>query len=297
MKVEDKRVRVGDLTIRYFEAGGAPTRDTPAGAAPTGAKVLVLLHGGGVDSAALSWGQALPELAAGGGGRRVIAPDWPGFGASDRAHARLDIEFLLSFLGDFLDALGLERVSLAGLSMGGAAALGFALAKPDRVERLILVDSYGIQEKTSLYRLSCWMLKFPGLSSWSNDLMRRNRRMARAALGSILKRPGALTEEILDLALAELGRPDSGEAWYEFQLSEMGQERLRTNYLDRLDSLQPPALFIHGSRDGAVPLECARRAAAAARDARLEILEGCGHWAQRDDPRAFLAAALPFLEA
>ncbi|MBV9228981.1 MAG: alpha/beta hydrolase [Chloroflexi bacterium] len=100
---------------------------------------LVLLHGGGTDSASLSWGEVLGPLSA---HHRVFAPDWPGFGQSDKPAISYTTDYYVHYLQHLLTALGLARVVLIGLSMGGGIALNFTLNDPARVEKLVLVDAY-----------------------------------------------------------------------------------------------------------------------------------------------------------
>jgi len=124
--IEERRINVGGLTTRYFTAGneGLP---------------LVLLHG---DSAsALDWSWVLPKLGA---THQVYAPDFPGFGESAKPNRDYSLEFFKQFLGDFLDALGIERAVLVGNSLGGLISLRFALSHPEQVAALILVDSSGL---------------------------------------------------------------------------------------------------------------------------------------------------------
>src|SRR5512140_2516120 len=100
-----------------------------------GGTTVILLHGGGVDCAALSWGGFLPELAE---NYRVIAPDLPGYGETDRPDVPYSMNYYIQFLAGFLDQLGTPCATLAGISMGGGIALGFALSNPARVEKLVL---------------------------------------------------------------------------------------------------------------------------------------------------------------
>ncbi len=125
-RMEQHSVRIDGKEIVYYEAGsdGSP---------------VLLLHGGGVDSALISWNEIIPLLAE---RHRVIAPDLPGYGLSAKPKVDYTQEYYLDFLGKFLDALHLERASLAGLSLGGGLSLGFTLEHPQRVDKLILVDSY-----------------------------------------------------------------------------------------------------------------------------------------------------------
>ncbi len=76
-----------------------------------------------------------------GGSCRVFAPDLPGFGERDPMPEGWGFAECSMFLCPLLTALGLRRVSLIGLSMGGGIALGFALKAAERVERLVLIDS------------------------------------------------------------------------------------------------------------------------------------------------------------
>src|SRR5512134_3399888 len=74
---------------------------------------IVLLHGGGADSATLSWSLTVEALAQ---QHRVYAPDLPGYGDSDRPDLVYSTDYYLKFVCDLLDALELKRTSIAGLS-------------------------------------------------------------------------------------------------------------------------------------------------------------------------------------
>ena len=99
---------------------------------------LILLHGGGVDSALVSFGSALVSL---GQHRRVIAPDLPGYGETEF----LDSPFSIPWYGDWVAGLirgyGFDRVDLAGLSLGGWITLEVAINHPDVVRRVIADQS------------------------------------------------------------------------------------------------------------------------------------------------------------
>ncbi|WP_235653739.1 alpha/beta fold hydrolase [Mycolicibacter icosiumassiliensis] len=91
----------------------------------------MLLHGGGTDSAELSWGEVGPRLAA--GGFRVIAPDHPGCGKSPLPPWRVTQQRLVAYVGEFIDALALDHYAIGGLSLGGALSIGHVLDRTDRV--------------------------------------------------------------------------------------------------------------------------------------------------------------------
>src|SRR5215216_4493606 len=125
MIVQEREIEVEGLPIHYLTAGTGPP--------------LVLLHGAGDN--ALDWRWVMPALAA---NHRVYAPDLPGSPDSARPAADYSPAFFERFVAGFLDASGIERVAVAGNSLGGLIALRLALSEPARVTALILIDSAGL---------------------------------------------------------------------------------------------------------------------------------------------------------
>jgi 4,5:9,10-diseco-3-hydroxy-5,9,17-trioxoandrosta-1(10),2-diene-4-oate hydrolase len=119
--------------MHFHEAGTGPT--------------VMFLHGSGPGASGFSnFKGNFPVLAE--RGFRALVPDSLGFGHSDKPE---DVAYTAEFHVDayrrFLDALGIERLSLIGNSHGGAMALAFALAYPERVERLVLMAPGGLEER------------------------------------------------------------------------------------------------------------------------------------------------------
>lgn len=278
MEIADAFIDVAGNRIHYLIAG------------QTG-PVVVLLHGGGIDSARLSWELLMPELAA---THRVIAPDFPGFGESDKPDAPYSLDYYIRFLGDFLRAMQIEKVRLAGISMGGGVALGFTLSSPACVEKLVLVDSYGLQRSASFHKLSYLFVRMPGVNALSWSLMRR-RSMVRASLKSLLHRSGTLTEGLVEKAMAEVLRPGAGKAWMAFQNHEVLWSGLRTSYMDRVKEITVPVLIVHGTQDNLVPRDASQEAHVRIPGSRLHWVDGAGHWPQRDHPKDFNRAVIRFL--
>jgi pimeloyl-ACP methyl ester carboxylesterase len=243
----------------------------------------VLLHGGGLDAARLSWGRLLPVLAR---GHRVVAPDWPGYGESDKPAHRSTLPYLERTLKRLLDALGIERATLAGVSMGGAVAIGFALRHPERVERLVLIDSYGVQRHAPGHVASFLVAHAPGLTRLIWWLAARFPAASRMMLGAVFHDPASTPD--LPWLVHEFGvearRPGAGRAWRSFQRHETLPSRLRTDYTPLLHRLTPPVLVVHGAHDRLVPLAAARRAARRIPRARLAVIADAGHWSQRERP-------------
>jgi pimeloyl-ACP methyl ester carboxylesterase len=120
--VQERRVNVDGLCIRYFTAG---CDDPP----------LILIHGDG--ESAIDWSWVIPGLAV---NTCVYALDLPGSGDSAKPNREYSPEFFAQFMVKFLDALEIERAIVVGNSLGGLIALRLALSHPEKVAALVLVD-------------------------------------------------------------------------------------------------------------------------------------------------------------
>ncbi len=212
---------------------------------------MIFAHGDGLDAAALSW---WPSLRAFAGGYRVVAPDLPGYGLSDTPAGTYTTEDYARFLGRFMDMLGIERAALVGLSLGGAVVLRFALDVPARVERLILVGSYGLQERApggALCICSCMRHRS---TRWSGGACARAVACCAGRCGASWRTPRRSRRHCLDEVRASARRRDAGRAWRAYQRHEAGWHGLRTNLSGELHRLTAPVLILHGERDSAVPV-------------------------------------------
>jgi pimeloyl-ACP methyl ester carboxylesterase len=281
MNIEENSILINGLNIHYLCAG-------------KGGSPVLLLHGAGADSANLSWGDLIRPLAE--SGHRVIAPDLPGYGESDRPDIAYDTDYYLHFCSDFCQTLGLNHISLMGLSMGGALSIGMALNWPELVNKLVLVDSYGIQRKVVMHFLSWLMVITPGVMEGSWALARKSKSNSRWLLGSIFHDPSAIPDSLLDLAYGAACKPFAGRAFTNYQRSEMTWNGLRTIYLDRLNKIHTPTLIVHGRCDVAVPVACAEDAHRLIAGSQLDIIEGAGHWSQREKPEEFRQVVVEFLK-
>jgi pimeloyl-ACP methyl ester carboxylesterase len=274
---ESKRIAVdaGDesIDIRYLTAGEG---DTP----------VILLHGIGLDAASVSWKHTLPHLAE---THRVIAPDFPGHGESDDA-SEYTMDSYRAVLDGLFDALAIERASLVGISMGGAVALGHALDDGERIERLVLVDSYGLGRDAPWRPGGAALLNTPGFDG---------------LLGAGLLNPGVVAASLAGLTVnpspgfvADVQRavgPTAARALGAWQRDEFRACGLRTCYLDRLDELDAPTLLIHGREDPIFPIMWSERAAERIPESEFVPFERCGHWPPRENPEKFNRLVSEFL--
>jgi pimeloyl-ACP methyl ester carboxylesterase len=252
----------------------------------------VLLHGSAFDAAGISFAFAMSALAA---RCRVFAPDLPGFGESDPMPNGWGFAEYSAFLSPLLTELGLQRVNLVGLSMGGGIALGFALDAPERVERLVLIDSACLDDALPGGRATWFGVHLPGLSALQWHILAHSRRLTRWVLRRALPhRQEQVTPALLDRVMKLLRKPGAA-ALRKWERREVGWRGLRTSYVDRLPTLAVSTLIVHGADDSLLPLAIARRASGLIRNSRLEVIPECGHLAPLDQPAAVTRALSDFL--
>lgn len=255
--------------------------------------LVVLLHGAGLDSAALSWGEVIGPLSA---HHCIFAPDLPGYGQSERPAIHYTIDFYVTVVKHLLDSLHLDKVSLVGLSLGGAIALALTLDAPGRVEKLVLVDTYGIQDKVASHRLSYLYVHLPFLDELSFWLISRSRFLVRwSLLAALIYNPARLSDELVDQVYQAAREPGAGKAFRSLQRNDVRWSGLRSNFTHKLYKITVPTLLVHGAEDSAVPLSYAQRAHALIPHSDLFMMQECRHWPQREKPEEFIHVVGNFL--
>ncbi|MEM6896275.1 MAG: alpha/beta fold hydrolase [Pseudomonadota bacterium] len=253
-------------------------------------ETVVLLHGGGLDCARLSWRLLIPALST---TYRVIAPDWPGYGGSQGLGRPYQIADIGQWLIVLLDHLQIETASMVGLSMGGGAALWSAINRPERVKAVVPVASYGIADRVPLHTLTFLLTKLP-LNAVSFALLRRSPKLLRRSVEALFADPKRVTPQLVAEVAEVLQAAGAGAAFTQFQRGETGAKRLRTVFGSEIKTVSQPMLFIHGAQDALVPLDAVERAARSLKTARLEVMD-TGHWPMREQPETFNDLVLSFL--
>lgn len=261
--------------------------------AGTDGPAVMLLHGSAFDAAGVSFGATISVLAA---RCRVFAPDLPGFGESDPMPGGWGFAEQSAFLAPLLTALGLSRVALVGVSMGGGIALGFALDAPERVERLVLIDSACLDDTLPGGRATWFGVHLPGVSALQWRLLASSSRLTRWMLqGAMPHRAAPPSSDLLDHVMRSMRRPHAAATFRKWERREVGWHGLRTCYVDRLPELDVPTLILHGADDPLIPIAVAERASRLLRHAQIEIIPDCGHLAPLDQPEAVTRALSDFL--
>jgi pimeloyl-ACP methyl ester carboxylesterase len=275
---ETTRLALHGNCIAYRTAGTGP--------------VLLLIHGITSDSSV--WERVLPGLA-----RRctVIAPDLAGHGESDKPRGDYSLGAHASTLRDLLLALGHDRATVVGHSLGGGIAMQFSYQFPEMCERLVLVDSGGLGREVSLLLRAATL---PG-SDLVLPLLAATRLLdAGARVGGLLDRLGLrFGTDIEQMAHGHstLSDADSRAAFLHTLRSVVDAGGQRVNASNRLYLAQHmPFQLIWGERDSIIPVAHGLAAHEALPGSRLEVLEHSGHFPQLDEPERFLEIVLDFIE-
>ena len=269
-----RKATINGIEVHYHDSGsGAP---------------LVLVHGSG--PGATAWSNFSQNIAALSQHFRVIALDCPGWGLSDTPEAQNSD--LVPVLKGLLDELGLQKAAFVGNSMGGAASISFAVLHPERVSHLvtmgspcpgpnlfsetmgteglkILFDTYRQPTPENFMRLVNVMCFDP---AFATEELARERAAATAAHSAHVEKflqPGNMLTLLPDF----------------FQLAA------------RIPEIAVPTLAIHGRNDRTVHYENSLQLVSLVPNARLYLINQCGHWAQLEHMEEFNRVVRQFLEA
>jgi 4,5:9,10-diseco-3-hydroxy-5,9,17-trioxoandrosta-1(10),2-diene-4-oate hydrolase len=272
--LEGEYVTINGITVRYIARGaGLP---------------VLLIHG--FDEFLEVWSLNIDALSK---HHRVYAIDLPGHGLSQKPKADYKLSFFTEFVINFMSALGLEPATLVGHSMGGALSLEAAINYPERIAKLILVDSGGFsREAPLLYRLAT--LPVVGdviIRPTTKPLLRRG-------LRGIFYNPDIVTEEMVELDYHYLKMPGAKETMLNVirNNSDLSGPRPEVVLLGRLHLVRVPTLLIHGAQDRLVPLKQVKAASKLIPNARLKVFDRCGHCPQIEKAIAFNKTVSAFLK-
>ena len=253
--------------------------------------LLVLLHG--IAGSGATWEDVMRRLSA---HHTVIAPDLLGHGESAKPRADYSLGAHANVIRDLLGALGYQRGTVIGHSLGGGVAMQFAYQFPERCERLVLVSSGGLgREVHPLLRAAA----LPGAQAvlpWLSVAGRHGAAAITRALGRVGLRASTDLEEIgrSFRALEESGARDAFIDTVRGVVDLRGQ---RVSATDRLYlAAELPTLIVWGQRDRLIPVRHAREAERRIPGSRLEIFAAAGHFPHLDDPQRFAQGVIDFVQ-
>lgn len=290
--------QLADPDSRFVEINGLQVHYKIAG---QGEPVLVLLHGFGAST--FSWREVVEPLSQIG---TVMAFDRPAFGLTERptppfippagggdrggvGESPYSAEAQVELTIGLLDELGAEKAILVGNSAGGTIAMLTALAYPQRVQALVLLDPavYDHGSSLGLIRL---LANTPQLQRIGPLVARRIRGWGMDFARSAWHDPSKITAEVWE----GYTKPLQAENW-DRALWEMVRASHSHDLAERLAEIRMSCLVITGDDDRIVPTEQSVRLADELPDAELVVISDCGHVPQEECPQPFLQAVADFL--
>lgn len=242
MKIARESVQVNGLPVRYEVVGvGEP---------------LVMVHG--LSESTRLWYRNLPALAA---NYRVYLVDLPGFGTMRKFRQHFKLRETGAWLDAWMQAVGLKNAYLVGHSMGGYVSMALAVTRPERVKRLVLVDSVGVSAGLPVERLVPLALR----------AIRRSIPALWFCIGYDYLRAGPAM--VLNAAR---------------QIVELDASPV-------VASVRAPTLLIWGENDDLMPFSLGRQLHERVMGARLFVIRGANHFCMYERPREFNQALFTFL--
>jgi len=277
--MEHEEITLHGHRVSYRRAGWGP--------------VIVLIHG--ITGSSLTWEEVIEPLAE---RYTVVAPDLLGHGESAKPRGDYSLGAYASGVRDLLQAIGHDRATVVGHSLGGGVAMQFAYQFPERCERLVLVSSGGLgREVHMLLRAAA----LPG-SEFVLPILASPGLIGRIdAVGAFLSglglRAGADLDELWRgfSSLADAGARAAFVHTLRTILDPGGQ---RVSATDRLYlAAEMPTLIVWGERDPIIPFKHGLRASELVPGSRFVTFPDAGHFPYRDDPRRFVRELTGFIES
>jgi pimeloyl-ACP methyl ester carboxylesterase len=274
--------------IKEIELHGHRVTYRAGGSGP----VIVLVHG--ITSTSATWERVMPALA-----KRftVIAPDLLGHGGSAKPRGDYSLGAYASGVRDMLIALGHERATFVGHSLGGGVAMQLAYQFPERCERLVLIDSGGLGSEVNLLLRSATL---PGAELVLPLLASERVLGAGRSVGRFFGHFGLrVRTDIAEMARghASLADPDARAAFVHTLRTIVDPMGQRVNANDRLYLAEEvPFLIIWGERDSIIPVAHAHSVHERVPSSQLEIFEEAGHFPHVDEPQRFIEVLTDFID-
>jgi pimeloyl-ACP methyl ester carboxylesterase len=274
-----RREEIDGRIVNVVDTGGEDTTGPP----------LLFVHG-------LSglWQNWLLNLPAFMGAHRCIAPDLPGFGASEMPRDEISIQGYARTLDRLCDRLGIESPIVVGNSMGGFAAAELALSFPTRVERLVLVSAAGLsieyqRRQPLLFGARLFTTVMARTGARASEPVVRRPRLRRLFLQGVVRYPERLSAPL---------------AWELVQGAEKPgfigalEALMGYSFRDRLADIEVPTLIVWGHNDLLVPVGDAERyERLIGPNARSVIFEDTGHVPMIERPNRFNELLARFIAA
>lgn len=271
--------------VQYTKVGQINTRFWTLG--DKGSTVL-LIHG--IGGSLEDWMLNANALAK---HHRVYAMDLVGSGHTDKPSVPYSISYMAQFVKDFMETENIDRACLIGHSLGGGVSLLFSIQFPDKVEKLVLVNSAGLGKKAAL------LLRLLTLPIIGKLLTRPSRKGTANFLKECVYDPTLITDELVEFSYSLAALPGAQNAFLSMlrtygNFRGMHKDVLRS-IVDNLTTITAPTLIFWGQQDRILSVDHAHVAEKRIPNAQLHIFDPCGHLTQLERPEEFNSRVLEFL--
>jgi pimeloyl-ACP methyl ester carboxylesterase len=252
---------------------------------------ILLIHG--ITSSSRTWKRVMPRLAE---THTVIAPDLLGHGRSAKPQGDYSLGAYASGIRDLLAALDVPRATVVGHSLGGGIAMQFSYQFPERVGRMVLVDSGGIgREVNPILRAAALPGAELALPIMFSPTLHDAALKVRRLFGRIGLEPNADIQGVSE-GFASLTEADARRAFLHTVRSVIDIGGQKVSASDRLYLAGDiPTLVIWGENDRLIPVSHAHEAKVMMPRSRLEVFADAGHFPFNDDPDRFVSVIRDFI--
>jgi pimeloyl-ACP methyl ester carboxylesterase len=259
---------------------------------PAQGQPVVLIHGLASDSS--TWDKAIGPLAA--RGLRVIAVDLLGHGSSDKPVSGYLLSDFARHLHGLFGAIGLDRATLCGHSLGGAIAVHFAYHYPQHVQRLVLVSAGGLGREVHVMlragalpiapRVVEWAMRPRLRAVYADPRLHRLLRLTPDNIANLQRAGRALTDS------------DGRAAFFTSLRGVIEPAGQRGSFLEmRYLADHVPTLLVWSEKDGVIPVAHAHATRQQLPGSQLVVFPGGGHEPHRRHAAAFADAVATFVES
>lgn len=281
MNYAELKDKYSHANSRFTEIKGMPVHYSIEG---KGKKSLLLLHGTG--GSLHDWEQWIPALE---NDFRIIRLDLPGFGLTGpNPKNRYDRIFYQIFLESFVDRLGLRDFHIAGNSFGGFLAWNYTLENPNKVDKLILLNSSGYPRGNNALPLGFRLAQNRTLAPVINKITPRF--LVRNTILKAYEDDSKVSEELVDRFFELLLREGNRDA----MVGKMQQ--INTDNWQQIKKIKAPTLIMWGDKDEIIPVEDAYRFHKDIAKSEFVMYENIGHMPMEETPIRSAKDVLEFLD-
>lgn len=250
---------------------------------PKSGEVVVFLHGSGSGACGHSnFKHNYPVLAE--AGYRVLLPDLLGYGYSDKPDTiEYPLDLFIECVKQTLDAIGVSRCTLVGNSLGGAIALGFTLAHPAMVAKLVLMAPGGVEDQPDYFKMPAMV--------FMKEVFMSPEPVTPARLRYFLENALVHDKSVVDDELV-----NERHALMLLQNPQVVKTMKVPNMTERLGEIRCPALGFWGINEKMMPETGILKLAKGIPNLRMITVPNCGHWVQTEHRGLFNRMTLDFLK-